>query len=619
MTSALVEPGVYTNPVPPGYGFINFEEGVDGQVIQSTLPGLRFTTTLGYDWVYGDIRTGRYNARSLTDPSVNFGHYVVNGYVFAWLGINMGQGRIDFINGTASYFSVLTSTYSGLSIDAYNSSNNLIATSGWAVGNLYTYTFTRLTVQAPNMAYVIIHDTGNYWEIDDLVTDAGGVQRAYTYVKQGLEQLDQHTRAEWGDNWCVPTSTGTSLAWFAENGYPNLVPDPDGKGIDVDDKYNAIDNLGNYMHTDPNAGTSIANFEKGLRDYITARGYGGDFIVRTFQNPTYQQFTNELTSGEDVLLVYQRHMVVGRAVNEEAPPRNVGVMDPWTGSFKDETWDALSPWYMASVSPVAHAHAMATYNAELYGYVFVVDGITYVINATYFGEVYVIDGEVFGVVDGTVYNTTGTVYGLANRTVYIIDGSYFPVTGSVYIVNGTYTLIDPWTDYDIAITGVTPTKIVVGEGYASQLNVIAHNMGTENETNITVTVYANTTVIGVQTISSLARGTFTTLAFSWNTTGFAKGSYTISASATSVPSETDLSDNALTGGWVILSIVGDITGPDGRPDGRVDIRDVSVVARLFGVNYPNPQYNPNYDINDDGKIDIKDISTVARRFGQPYP
>jgi hypothetical protein len=172
---ALVEPGVTTNPVPLGYGFIDFEEGTDGAVIASSLPGVRFTTTQGYDWVYGDVRTGSYNARSLTDPSVNYGNYVVNGYFFAWLGPNMGQGRIDFTMGTASYFSVLASTYSGICLDAYDSAGNFLATSGWASGNLYTYTFTRLTIQTPGMAYIIVHDTGNYWEIDDLVTDAPGV------------------------------------------------------------------------------------------------------------------------------------------------------------------------------------------------------------------------------------------------------------------------------------------------------------------------------------------------------------------------------------------------------------------------------------------------------------
>jgi hypothetical protein len=173
----LVKTRVYENPVPLGYGRIKFEEGVDGNVIKSTLPGLNFTTTLGYDWVYLDVRTGKYNAQSLTNPSVNFGSYVVNGYICAWLGPNMGQGRIDFINGTASYFSVLTSTYSGLCLDAYDSFGYKIATSGNASGNLGTCTFTRLTVNASGMAYVIIHDTGNYWEIDDVVTDAPGVPK----------------------------------------------------------------------------------------------------------------------------------------------------------------------------------------------------------------------------------------------------------------------------------------------------------------------------------------------------------------------------------------------------------------------------------------------------------
>jgi hypothetical protein len=175
--SALVEEGVTTNPVPPGYGFIDFEEGTDGEVVASTVPGVSFTTTMGYDWIYADIRTGSYNARSLTDPSVNFGDYVVNGYFCTWLGVMGDQGRIDFTLGTASYFSCLVSTGSGVTIDAYDSEDNFIAESGWASGNLGTYTFTRLTVEAPEMAYIIVHDTGNYWEIDDIVTDAPGVPR----------------------------------------------------------------------------------------------------------------------------------------------------------------------------------------------------------------------------------------------------------------------------------------------------------------------------------------------------------------------------------------------------------------------------------------------------------
>jgi Ca2+-binding EF-hand superfamily protein len=70
---------------------------------------------------------------------------------------------------------------------------------------------------------------------------------------------------------------------------------------------------------------------------------------------------------------------------------------------------------------------------------------------------------------------------------------------------------------------------------------------------------------------------------------------------------------------VTVSIVGDITGVFGIPDGEVDMRDVGSVARLFGVSSPSPEYNPNFDINDDGTIDIKDVSTVARHFGENAP
>jgi hypothetical protein len=98
--------------------------------------------------------------------------------------------------------------------------------------------------------------------------------------------------------------------------------------------------------------------------------------------------------------------------------------------------------------------------------------------------------------------------------------------------------------------------------------------------------------------------------------GIAYGNYTISAYAQPVLGETNIADNNFTGGWVIVSMVGDITGPDGWPDGKCDIRDVSAVARLFGVNSPNPEYKPNCDINNDWKIDIKDVSTVARHFGE---
>ncbi len=173
--NALVQPGVYTNPVPPGCQMIDFEEGSDRQVVLSTIEGLQFTTTGGFDWIYADIRTGQYNGRSLTDPSHTYGLYVLNGYFCTWLSELQDTGRIDFTLGTASYFSVLVSTASGLTIDAYDINGVWLANSGWAYSNHGDLDFTRLTIEAEGMAYVLIHDTANLWIIDDLVTDAPGV------------------------------------------------------------------------------------------------------------------------------------------------------------------------------------------------------------------------------------------------------------------------------------------------------------------------------------------------------------------------------------------------------------------------------------------------------------
>ena len=136
-----------------------------------------------------------------------------------------------------------------------------------------------------------------------------------------------------------------------------------------------------------------------------------------------------------------------------------------------------------------------------------------------------------------------------------------------------------------------------------------------------VTVHANTTVIQTKTIT-VASGNSTTITFTWNTTGFAKGNYTISAYAHPIQNETDITDNKYTDGWVIVAMVGDITGPDGFPDGKVEMRDVSKVARLFGFIYPDPRYEANCDITGptpgvaDGKIEMRDISLVASNFGK---
>jgi hypothetical protein len=171
--------------------------------------------------------------------------------------------------------------------------------------------------------------------------------------------------------------------------------------------------------------------------------------------------------------------------------------------------------------------------------------------------------------------------------------------------------------HDIAIAKVSPSKTVVGQGLSAKIYVMLRNEGNFTET-LNVTAYANTTAIGTTT-ATVANGGTATVTITWCTTGFAKGNYTISAYAWPVKGEIDMADNSLADGWVIVAMIGDITGVEGWPDGKVDMRDVAKVARLFGVPSYSPKYEPNCDIIYDGKIDMKDVAAVARNFGKTDP
>jgi hypothetical protein len=178
--------------------------------------------------------------------------------------------------------------------------------------------------------------------------------------------------------------------------------------------------------------------------------------------------------------------------------------------------------------------------------------------------------------------------------------------------NFTYTLSNP--PPGVAVTGITPYKTVVGQGYGLNVTVTAADRGVYNET-FNVTAYANNAIFASQNVTLLS-GTSENVTLIWNTTGFAFGNYTLSACALSVPGETNPANSNFTGGWIIVSVVGDITGPNGWPDGVVNMRDIALVARCFGSTPGSSDWNPNADINGDGTVNLKDVALAARHFGQ---
>jgi hypothetical protein len=174
------------------------------------------------------------------------------------------------------------------------------------------------------------------------------------------------------------------------------------------------------------------------------------------------------------------------------------------------------------------------------------------------------------------------------------------------------TVIVTGAGHDVAVTDVTSRKIFIGQGYSSNITVTIGDLGGYTET-FNTTVYANQTIIATHVNTTLTSGSFTTLTFTWNTTGFAYGNYTLSAYAWPVPSETNTSDNTHVGGVVLVTIAGDING-----DKTVDIFDAIKLAGVYDSTPTSVNWNPNADLNDDNTVDIYDAIILSSHYNQHY-
>jgi hypothetical protein len=208
-------------------------------------------------------------------------------------------------------------------------------------------------------------------------------------------------------------------------------------------------------------------------------------------------------------------------------------------------------------------------------------------------------GELYVYVDGVQYGPNNYLYAGNNITSTTSISSATPVRlashGGWFYYNGT---VDEARIYDRALSAGEILAQYEGVTFAIQTRTV-----------------------------TLARAAPATLALVWNTTGFAKGNYTISAYAWPVPGETNTADNNFTDGWIIVSMVGDLTGAPGvpwpgLPDGGVDGKDVTLIAKCFGSFpgcLPPMIWIPNCDINNDLNVDGKDTTALAKHFGQYDP
>jgi hypothetical protein len=165
---------------------------------------------------------------------------------------------------------------------------------------------------------------------------------------------------------------------------------------------------------------------------------------------------------------------------------------------------------------------------------------------------------------------------------------------------------------DVAVSTITASKSIVGQDYAVNVTVVVANQGSMIEQTNT-TVYLNADALRSLSFAVGAGESFV-CTFIWNTTGFSKGNYTISALVGTIPGETDTADNTIVGSEIKVTIQGDING-----DFKVSLTDLVMLANAYGTKLGDTKWNPNADINGNGVVDLPDLVLMANHYGQHYP
>jgi hypothetical protein len=193
-----------------------------------------------------------------------------------------------------------------------------------------------------------------------------------------------------------------------------------------------------------------------------------------------------------------------------------------------------------------------------------------------------------------------------------------------YLSDSFTETVDPV--HDIAVTNVAYGKTVVCQGYdCCEIQVMVANFGDFAEI-FNVTVYVDMTNTGsITTIHTFEDATLHSrdtkqMFFTWDTTGFNFGNYTMCAYSSPVTDQVEVADNNCSASWIYVSMRGDLTGSTlFVPDGKCDGADSAVVAMCFGsyAGAPLPlTWYSNCDVNDDNKVDGADIALIVACVGQ---
>ncbi len=155
--------------------FYGFEDGTDGAPVNN-LSGVIFQDFNGYTSLYGDSSTGGYNTTS-DDLGYGTGSYHHNGDFFLWAGSNADARGviIDFANNDGTWFQTGYSSQSVFYVEAHLTDGTVVTAQGDANLNTPMDFLTVYATANTFIDYIVLHDSGNYWLIDDISGDTTGV------------------------------------------------------------------------------------------------------------------------------------------------------------------------------------------------------------------------------------------------------------------------------------------------------------------------------------------------------------------------------------------------------------------------------------------------------------
>jgi hypothetical protein len=156
------------------------------------------------------------------------------------------------------------------------------------------------------------------------------------------------------------------------------------------------------------------------------------------------------------------------------------------------------------------------------------------------------------------WNTSGVPegnYTITGKASLVPYENYFNTANNVFI-DGVVEVVS--VIHDVAITDVVPSVTWAYAGWSVGVQVTATNLGNVSE-DFDVTAYYDSNAIDTQHVLGLASNDSTVLTFDWDTTGLAEGFYTMSAQASLVPHEFNVSNNIFVDGQVqILTMIRDV-------------------------------------------------------------